>query len=51
MQAEVKNGELLLKEKKYREELGKYIIYSIDVSKDLEKKTLSLSEIFETFQK
>jgi hypothetical protein len=53
LQAEInKNGDLFIsKDKRYREELSKYIIYSIDVSKDLEKKTGPLGEVFESFQK
>lgn len=47
----MRGGEFFLKDKMFREELSKYIIYSIDVSKDLEKKTEPLADIFESFMK
>jgi hypothetical protein len=51
LQADIKNGEFFLKEKRYREELSKYIIYSIDITKEVEKKTECLADVFESFQK
>jgi hypothetical protein len=47
LQAEVRNGDLIITETRHRDEISKYIVFGIDMSKDLlEKKTGPLGEVF-----